>query len=181
MSRQAALPPIASGRPFGRLRSAALPARQLCIGALLWATAMAASASGDLWWRQWETPAKIREIGLLFGFAGLLAFPLALIAARLVSAGRSAEIRFAAAFVSLTVASVGVTAFCYALQYRGYYSEWHAEAFTLRWVFELVFTTLAAGYQFAVMGMPLFFPIGFGVLAVAALWFAHRGYAHPRD
>lgn len=163
------------------LRDAVPPFGQILLGAPLWAIAMGASASGDLWLRQWETRSRIEYIGILFFIAGLIAFPLGIFAARLLSRGRSAEVRFAAAFVSLTVTTIGVTALCYALQYRGYYSEWHDEAFTVRWVFELVFTTLAACYQFAVMGLPLFFPAGFAGLLLAALWFAGRGYRVGRD
>lgn len=177
---------LSAGRATGfglsrRLRLAIPPLQQTLLGAPLWAVAMGASAFGDLWLRQWETPERVENIGILFAVAGLIAFPTGLFFARLLSRSRSAEVRFAAAFVSFTVITIGLTALCYALQYRGYYSEWHDEAFTVRWVFELVFTTLAACYQFAVMGLPLFFPAGFAALVLAALWFAVRGYASTRD
>ncbi len=71
-------------------------------------------------------------------------------------------------------ATIAVTAAFYAFQYRSYYSAWHAETLTITWMFQLVFTTLAALYQFAVLGIRLFFPFGFVALFAAAFWFARR-------
>lgn len=89
-----------------------------------------------------------------------------------MSRGRGTEAAFAAAFVSLAATTVAVTALLYALQYRSYYAEWHAEAFTLTWAFQFVFTGLVALYQFAVLGIRLYFPVGLTALFAAALWFA---------
>ena len=50
----------------------------------------------------------------------------------------------------------------------------HAEAFTIRWAFELVFTSLTALYQFVVLGIRLYFPLGFIALAIASVWFARQ-------
>ncbi|RUW22679.1 hypothetical protein EOA34_20760, partial [Mesorhizobium sp. M4B.F.Ca.ET.013.02.1.1] len=62
----------------------------------------------------------------------------------------------------------------FALQYRSYYAEWHAPAFTIRWAFELVFTMLTALYQFVVLGIRLYFPLGFIALVAAGIWFARQ-------
>jgi hypothetical protein len=76
--------------------------------------------------------------------------------------------------VGLATVTIGLTALAYAIQYRLYYSEWHDDPFTIRWIFEVGFTTLAAMYQFAVMGMSLFLPLGLVALLAAGLWFARQ-------
>ncbi|WP_181175652.1 hypothetical protein [Mesorhizobium sp. B2-3-4] len=149
--------------------------RTALVGALLWAAAMGASALVNLLLDNWVTPGKISTVSLLFAGGGALAFPVGLFAARLVSLARGPEVAFAAAFVGLAAATIGVTAGLYALQYRSYYAEWHAPVFTLTWGFQLVFTMAVASYQFVVLGIRLYFPLGFVALFAAGLWFArHR-------
>jgi hypothetical protein len=153
----------------------ALPGwRTALFGALLWAVAMGASALVNLLLDDWETPEKIRTVSLLFAGGGALAFPVGLFAARLVSQGRHWEVAFAAAFVCLAAATIGLTGGLFALQYRSYYAEWHAPAFTLTWAFQFVFTMLVALYQFVVLGIRLYFPLGFAALFAASVWFARQ-------
>lgn len=73
----------------------------------------------------------------------------------------------------IRVASSG-NARLFALQYRSYYAEWHASAFTPTWAFEFAFTMLTALYQFVVLGMRLYFPLGFAALVAASIWFARQ-------
>lgn len=143
-------------------------------GALLWAATMGASALVNLFLDDWETPEKIRIVTLLFAVGAALAFPIGLFAAKLVSQGRRWEVAFAAAFVCLAAATVGLTAGLFALQYRSYYAEWHAPAFTHTWALQFVFTTLIALYQFVVLGIRLYFPLGFVALFAASVWFARQ-------
>ena len=135
---------------------------------------MGASALVNLWLDDWETPAKIRFVFLLFAAGGALAFPVGLFAAQLVSVGRHWEVALAATFVCLLAATIAVTGGLFALQYRSYYSEWHAPAFSLTWAFQFVFTMLTALYQFVVLGIRLYFPVGFVALALASVWFARQ-------
>ena len=158
----------------GRVRRALPSLRVAFFGALLWAAAMGVSALVNLWLDDWETPAKIRFVFLLFAAGGALAFPVGLFAARLVSLGRHWEVALAAAFVCLLVATIGFTGGLFALQYRSYYAEWHSPAFTITWAFQFVFTMLTALYQFVVLGIRLYFPLGFIALALASVWFARR-------
>ncbi|TIW94600.1 MAG: hypothetical protein E5V59_13435 [Mesorhizobium sp.] len=135
---------------------------------------MGASALVTLFSDDWETPAKIRIVALLFAVGAALAFPIGLFAARLVSQGRRWEVAFAAAFVCLAAATIGLTGGLFALQYRSYYAEWHAPAFTHTWVLQFIFTMLIALYQFVVLGIRLYFPLGFVALFAASLWFARQ-------
>jgi hypothetical protein len=159
---------------IGRLRAAIPPLGQALLGAVLWAAIMAVSAGAGLWLRAWETPGRIAEVATLFACGAALAFPLGLYAARLVGLGRNREVRFAAAFLALAAATMGVTGLAFALLYRSYYAEWHAEAFSMTWGFQFFFTTAAAMAQFAVLGVRLYFPVGFLALLAASTWFALR-------
>jgi hypothetical protein len=141
---------------------------------LLWGIAMGASALLMLVLENWETPQKIRTVTALFALGGAAAFPLGLILARFLSYRRRRETAFAAAFLSFAFATVCITAGLFALQYRDYYAQWHADTFTRIWLLQFAYTIAAALYQFAVLGLRLFFPLGFGALLVASLWFARR-------
>jgi hypothetical protein len=154
---------------------AALPSwRASLFGALLWAAAMAASAAFGLYLLRWETTLKIEEVTVLYAIGGAVAFPPALFAARFLALGRNAQVAFAAGFLAFSAATIGLTALLYAVQYRVYYAEWHGAPFSFIWALQLVFTVLAALYQFAVLGVRLYFPIGFLALFAASIWFARR-------
>ncbi len=135
---------------------------------------MGASALLVLVFENWETTQKIRSVAALFALSGALAFPLGLVLARFLSHRRRREAALAAAFLSLAFATACVTAGLFALQYRDYYSEWHADAFSRTWFLQFAHTIAAALYQFAVLGLRLFFPLGFVALLVASFWFARR-------
>jgi hypothetical protein len=161
-----------SGAFSARLRRAVPSIGTALAGAVLWGLAMGAGAYANLFLDAWETPAKLQFVAVLFAAGGVLAFPLGLFLARFVSEERRGEASFAAALLCFAAATAAVTAVLYAIQYRSYYSAWHAEAFSTTWMFQLVFTTLAALYQFSVLGVRLFFPFGFLALFAAAFWFA---------
>jgi hypothetical protein len=141
---------------------------------LLWGIAMGASALLVLVIENWETPQKIRTVTALFALGGAAAFPLGLILARFLSYRRQRETAFAVAFLSLAFATAAVTGGLFALQYRDYYSQWHADTFTRIWFLQFTHTIAAALYQFAVLGLRLFFPFGFVALLAVSFWFARR-------
>ena len=163
---------LASGRIRNRLNDALPAARTAIFGAALWGAAMGLSAFVNLLLYDWETPAKICFVTFLYAAGGALAFPVGVTIARLVSRGRHWETALAASFVSLLAVTLAFTGGLFALQYRSYYAEWHAPAFTLTWAFEIVFTVLTALYQFVVLGVRLYFPVGFAALVGASVWFA---------
>ena len=72
--------------------------------------------------------------------------------------------------------TIGLTAFVFGLQYRIYYSAWHGPVFSWIWANQFVFTVGGAVYQFIVIGMPFYYPLGFLAVFLASLWFAR----HPR-
>ncbi len=62
----------------------------------------------------------------------------------------------------------------FALQYRSYYAQWHEPALTIAWSIQFVHTVATAFYQFIVLGIRLYFPLGFIALALASIWFARQ-------
>lgn len=157
-----------------RLRLA-LPAPHTAIaGALAWALLMGSSAYARLLVANWQMPQSIVAVVLLFAAGGAFAFPLGLYAARFIALGRSGEVAFAAFLSCLIAATIVVTGGLYALQYRSYYAEWHGTPFSVRWFFQFAFTSAGALYQFAILGIRFYFPLGFVALFAAALWFVRQ-------
>jgi hypothetical protein len=159
-----------------RLRRASPSRNEVVWGTLLWGAVLCANAAFALRLRSGWSFAAATPVALLFLAGGLLAFAPALLAARLFSDGRGREKRFAALLLCLAVVTVGVSGALYALDYRLYYSQWHAAAFSRLWVFEQAFTAVIALYQFASVGLPLMFPSGFAALFAASYVLSR----HPR-
>lgn len=135
---------------------------------------MALSAATDLIAQGWATNSRIAVIALLFASAGALSFVPAVTCTQALSQGRSYEARVALNLLCLAGITMAAAALLYALHYRFYYAEAHAPAFSITWFYQSAFTGLAALYQFAVLGMRLFVPLGFAALLVAAFWLSAR-------
>ena len=137
-----------SGKPGRRLAetvSQALPPLFPTLGgALVWGLAMGGSALATLMLAQWETPYNIRVVVVLFAIGGAIAFPFGLFLARLLSTAGRRETAFAAMLLSLAIATIAATSGLFALQYRSYYAEWHAEAFSRIWFLQFIHTVAAA-------------------------------------
>lgn len=157
-----------------RLR-ASLPSIGTALGGgVVWALAMAATASLGLYGEGWQNVEKARAVLVIYMAGAFVSFPLALWGATFASLGRSREVAFAAAFLALATLTIGITAAVYALDYRHYYVQWHADPFTAPWTLQFVFTVGGALYQFAVLGLRLYVPLGLAALFAASLWFALR-------
>lgn len=155
-----------------RLRRAVPSPRTALAGALLWGLTISLSAYLGI--AHWANPHHAALVVLLFGIGAALAFPAALFLSRLVAENKAPSGRFAAAFVMLALGTIAVTAILFALDYRIYYAAWHEEPFTRGWFVQFAFTVAGALYQFAVIGLRLYFPVGFAALFAASLWFALR-------
>jgi hypothetical protein len=60
------------------------------------------------------------------------------------------------------------------MDYRSFYSRWHAPFGSVIWMFQFVFTGASAVYQFAVLGSRLFMPLGLLFLVATSLYLAKR-------
>lgn len=157
-----------------RLRAARPGTAETFAGGLIWGTAMAVSALAALYLRNRLETFNLSLIVAIYFAGGALAWPLTLVLSRLVASGHRAEARFATAFLTLTLCTVFVTAFLFAMQYRIFYAQWHSPFGTLTWFFQFAFTTAGAFYQFAVMGLGLFLPLGLAALLAMTLWLVRR-------
>lgn len=160
---------------FARLRSALPSLYGALVGGLGWGLAMTLSAQFALWLAIRLDTFHLLQLSILFFAGGLVAWPLALFCIRFCALGRRSEVWFAASVLFLSVGTVAVTATMFALEYRIYYAQWHGDALTRLWLIQFVFTTAAAVYQFAVMGLRLYLPLGAVVLFATALMIARRG------
>lgn len=116
--------------------------------------------------------AHLAALTALYFGGGLLGWLVALPLARFRERGRAAETRFAAAFLFLGTATFMATAFLFAMQYRLFYAQWHAPVGTRIWLYQFVFTSAGAVYQFAVLGLRLAFPLALVFLVAASLHLA---------
>ncbi len=139
---------------------------------------MALSAQAALWISIAGQTGHFWALSALCFSGGVIAWPFALFAVRLTVPDRSAEVVFGAALVFLSVSTISVTAGIFAILYRAYYAQWHGDPFTWLWVIQFVFTTASALYQFAVIGLRLYLPVGFIFLLLAAFLLARH---HPRS
>lgn len=129
------------------------------------------SSSAMLNLMHWVTSQRLGAISIVFALGALPAVPITAIAMRLLAQWLHCyEQRFALAFILLAVVTIGCTALFFSILYREMYVEWHAETFSRIWVFQYIFTTAIAFYQFAAFGMRLYFPLGFAALVAFSLW-----------
>lgn len=156
-----------------RRTAAVFPSLTLCLGgAVGWGLLMAACALVSLLLHErWQTFHLAKLLALYF-CGGVAAWPIVLPLARWLTRRHAAETRFAAHFVLLGVGTIAMTAFLFAMQYRLFYAQWHQPFGTRIWVYQFVFTSAGAVYQFAVMGLSLYLPVGLPLLAGASLWLA---------
>lgn len=153
-----------------------MPVIETVAGALGWGAAMALSAQAFLWLSVAALTSHYWSITALVFCGAALAWPLGMAAFRFIAFRRHRQAAFAAAFLCLSVFTIGITALIYALIYRNYYAQWHGETFSKLWLVQLVFTMASALYQFAVQGVRLYLPLG-----VAALFAASAVLAREHD
>jgi hypothetical protein len=157
-----------------RMRHSLPTLRETLVGAPLWGLVMALSALMALYLRNGAETSHLNSILLLFFSGGLVSWPFALFLGRFGAIGRGRETRFAAFFLCLTLCTIAATALLFALDYRVFYARWHAPFGTGTWAYQLSFTSASAIYQFIVMGIRLYLPLGFAALALTSLWLTCR-------
>lgn len=94
----------------------------------------------------------------------------------LASLTRRMKRSFRALIILLTLIAFTIcdTALLFALEYREFYAQWHAPVLTKTWFFEQAFTTLGAFYQFAVLGLRLYLPLGPFIVLLASIILSRR-------
>jgi hypothetical protein len=157
-----------------RLQAARLDWRDIVYGSIGWGAAMAISAQASIWLSMAALTSHYWSLTALAFCGAAIAWPLSLSAFRFIAFRRAREAAFAAAFICLTVFTIGVTSVIFAFIYRNFYAQWHGDPFTKLWLFQFVFTTASALYQFAVQGLRLYLPVGVMFLVGASYLLASR-------
>ena len=158
-----------SPRPrAARLRQALSGFATPLLGSIAWSLAMGASAalSGAL--KAKAFGGNLEMTVMVFAFGGLAGFAPGLAAFRYLAAGKSRSQRFSLAFLSLAGATLLFTAITFALIFRSYYAQWHETVFSGDWFRQQFFTTASSFYQFAVLGLRSYLPIGLPSLFLAS-------------
>ncbi|OCW58781.1 hypothetical protein AWJ14_00375 [Hoeflea olei] len=162
-----------------RLRAARPGWRDAILGAIGWGAAMSLSAQLALWLSMAALTSHYWSLSALVFAGAALAWPPSLALIRFLAFGRSRETAFAAAFLCLSVLTIGITAAIFAIIYRNFYAQWHGEPFTKLWLLQLAFTTASALYQFAVLGLRLYLPLGLAFL-FGASWLLARSHRQEK-
>ncbi len=154
------------GRLAGALR--------ILAGALAWGAMMAASAFVSLILDQERGLSYHVALIVAYYFAGgFLAYVAAWPFVSWAAARLSALQRFGFAAILLTGFTLAATASVLALDYRAYYSEWHAAIFSRIWFYQQIFTALGSTYQYLVIGSRLYWPLA-PVFLLATSWWLSR-------
>ncbi|NTJ65800.1 hypothetical protein G6M50_02825 [Agrobacterium rhizogenes] len=143
-------------------------------GAIGWGAAMAASVVAALYLRNGLQTSHLTALMLVYFFGGALSWPVLVPLARRFTRQQPTGARFAAFFLVLSVGTTAMTAFLFAMDYRWFYSRWHAPFGSLIWIFQFLFTGASAVYQFAVLGLTLFLPLGLVCLIVVSAYLARQ-------
>lgn len=146
---------------------------------ILWGVAMTFSTLTSLWFSTgWQT-SHLAKIIILVLFSSILAYPLARFALYILDRKKRFETQLAGSFFCLTIATVGMTAAAYSLNYWNFYVQWHGPTFSKIWIWQFFFTNLGALYQFAVIGLKFYLPFGIIFLTLAS-WLIAREKLPPR-
>lgn len=152
-----------------------LPSVQLWMGgSLAWALAMAASFQLSVHLFGSATSSHDLALTLIYAAGGLLGWLIALPLIHLVEKRGGPQTALAAWLLLLGVVTVGAISGIYALQYRSFYAHWHAPFPSRIWVYQQIFTTASALYQFAVLGLRHLLPAGLAMLLVLSMVMARR-------
>ncbi|MES5044213.1 hypothetical protein ABVB72_02905 [Rhizobium nepotum] len=146
---------------------------------LVWAVISAATAILGLYLRNRLETDHAAGIAVLFFCGGLLGWPLAMAALRFLPVSAGLPLRFVASCLAIAFFTVAVTAAFFAFQYRMFYAQWHAPAFSRIWFFQQFFTSLGAVYQFCILGLGLYFPLAAVPLALAGVILCRRAHGAP--
>ena len=143
-------------------------------GSLAWGLAMATSFQLSVHLFGRATSSHDLALTLIYAAGGLLGWLVALPLIHWVRKRGGPQTVLAAWLLLLGVVTVGAIAGIYALQYRTFYAHWHAPFPSRIWVYQQIFTTASALYQFAVLGLRHLLPTGLAMLLVLSMVMARR-------
>jgi len=129
--------------------------------AFFWGLAMATTAAAGLFLRGRLETFHVSTILLVFFLGGFFGWWLAELAGHVLKTSvRRRRVLTGLVCAGLAAATVFITAGLFALEYRSFYAQWHAEPLSRIWLLQFLFTSASAFYQFAVMALRLYLPLG---------------------
>lgn len=139
-----------------------------------WGMAMVVTVAAGLWLRGRIGTFHLPTIFVLFFAGGFFGWWLtALIGRRVARYLRSPLVLGGLAALGLAAATVFFTAAFFALQYRVFYAQWHAPVLSRAWMLQFAFTSASAFYQFAILALRLYLPLG-PVVLIGGAWAMSR-------
>lgn len=140
-------------------------ALNICGVALLWGACCAALVGYSLIVQERFESFHFSTLLSLFALGGVLAWAFSTVfvklARRYVKRG---WLIYLLALIVLALTTLTFTSGLFALQYRSFYAQWHEQAFSRIWVLQFLFTSASAVYQFLVIGLRHYFPLGLPLL-----------------
>ncbi|EKF59707.1 hypothetical protein QWE_10802 [Agrobacterium albertimagni AOL15] len=143
-------------------------------GSLAWGLAMATSFQLSVHLFGRATSSHDLALTAIYAAGGIIGWLAALPLIHRIRKRGGPETALAAWLLLLGIVTVGAIAGIYALQYRTFYAHWHAPFLSRIWVYQQIFTTASALYQFAVLGMRHLMPAGLAMLLVLSMVMARR-------
>lgn len=166
--------PVFATRLATRLFAAFPRWRELVAGSLLWAIAVCLAMLASLWRTTGWIDSHLLALAVVSFCGGLLAYLPARVSAHLVSAGRPAGARFAAAFVGLTFCTVVASSLCYAAQFIQHDVNWTGFGDPSFPYLDLVKSLIGSEMLYAAFGLRLFLPSALPGLVLASLLVMRR-------
>lgn len=139
---------------------------------------MTLSAGFSLWLSNGLLTSHLSTILLMSFATSIVGYMLAMLAVRCFVKRKNFETRFAGYFFFLIVMTIGCNVLFFCLNYWFFYSQWHAPFLSKTWAWQFVFTNIGALYQFAVLGLLLYLPLGLIFLTITSFLKAKSVSSH---
>lgn len=159
----------------------AIPSPSLIIfGSSLWGLIIASTAMTGMWMQNAMLVGSPLAIASIYFYGSALGFAPAIWLCRMILARRGRLLRLVGSTIIIALATHTAAATVFALQYRIFYSYWHAGFPSLVWFFQLFFTSAGAVYIFTVDSLYDYWPLTTLAFVAFGLWFARKGAARPK-
>lgn len=153
-----------------RFFEAAFPWQGALAGSVLWAVFVAASCALSLvWFGGFGIKTQIAAITTLYSLGAFSAFAPAVYLARLFIK-KPGYGRIVALMILIASTTMLATAAVLVLEYRIYFSQWHAPFPSEFWIWQQIYTAAGAVAGYVVTGLRYYVPIGIVGLVVMSLW-----------
>lgn len=145
--------------------------RRLIVMPLFYGAAISAAVAFQLsTMLAWQNERTITFIALLFGASAAFAMSTALIIGDLLFRRLNRQwLKTLLMALAIICATAAVTALVLGLEYRLYFSQWHAQPFSRMWIWQQVFTFAGSTYQYVVLSPHYYGSAGLVVIFMSSI------------